>query len=136
MYYITVLFCGILFGIGLTVSSMINPNKILNFLDITGDWDPSLAFVMLGAISVTWLGFRFVLKRPSPVLSKKFFLPTKTTIDRRLIIGSAIFGMGWGMAGYCPGPAICAMGLGSMDAVYFVFGMIISMIIAPLFSKK
>lgn len=130
---IAVLLCGILFGCGLTISNMINANKILNFLDITGNWDPSLALVMLSAVVITWIGYQFVKQLHHPKLANRFFLPDKTSLDARLIFGSALFGIGWGLAGYCPGPAITALGLGIMDAVYFVLGMIASLFIYQLF---
>lgn len=113
---------------------MVDANKLLNFLDITGNWDPSLAFVMLSAVVVTWIGYQFVRQLPHPKLAEKFFLPGTKTLDARLILGSALFGIGWGLAGYCPGPAITALGLGIMDAVYFVFGMIASLFIYQLFA--
>lgn len=125
MYSIAALLCGLIFGCGLTISNMIDANKILNFLDFTENWDPSLAFVMLGAVMVAAMGYRFVLQQPRPKLSEKFFLPEKKSIDGRLLLGSTIFGIGWGLAGYCPGPAITALGLGIMDALYFVIGMTI-----------
>lgn len=127
MYHFIALLCGIIFGVGLTISEMINPNKVLNFLDITGTWDPSLLFVMVGAVLVTLIGYRLVRRLPHPQCDVTFHLPKKTSfLDARLIIGAAIFGIGWGLAGYCPGPAITALGLGIMDAVYVVIGMIIS----------
>ena len=131
---IAALLCGFLFGCGLTISNMVDANKILNFLDLTGNWDPSLAFVMLGAVFVAWIGYRFVLRKSHPVLAEKFSLPEKKEIDPKLLIGSAIFGIGWGLAGYCPGPAITALGLGIMDAVHFVIGMIISVIIYQIYA--
>lgn len=134
MYYLVALFCGILFGCGLTISNMINPVKIQNFLDITGNWDPSLALVMFSALIVTWIGYKLVLKKTSPAFSEKFFLPAKTSIDKSLIFGSALFGIGWGLGGYCPGPGITALGLGIMDAVYFVIGMFVSVFIYPIVS--
>lgn len=129
IYNIVSLLCGILFGCGLTISQMINPNKILNFLDFTGNWDPSLAFVMLSAVGVTWLGYQFIKSLNHPKLAEKFFLPEKKSIDARLVLGSAIFGIGWGLAGYCPGPGVTALGLGIMDAVYFMLGMVSSIFI-------
>lgn len=134
IYNFIALLCGVLFGCGLTISNMINANKILDFLDITGNWDPSLAFVMLGAVVVTWIGYQFVGQMHHPKLAEKFFLPDKKTLDMRLILGSVLFGIGWGLAGYCPGPAITALGLGIMDAVYFVLGMVASLFIYQLLS--
>lgn len=133
MNYIVSLICGLLFGCGLTISNMINPTKIQNFLDVTGNWDPSLAFVMFSALVVTWIGYKLVLRKQRPELTEKFFLPTKKSIDKPLILGSILFGIGWGLAGYCPGPAFTALGLGIMDAVYFVIGMILSLFIYPIF---
>lgn len=129
LYYLIILMCGILFGCGLTISNMVNANKILNFLDITGNWDPSLLFVMLGAVLVTWIGYRYILKSKQPLLTEKFYFSQKKFIDINLIVGSAIFGIGWGLSGYCPGPAITALGLGIMDAFYFAAGMIISLLL-------
>jgi uncharacterized protein len=94
---------GLLFGIGLTLSKMTNLDKVINFLDLAGNWDPSLIFVMLGALSVTLLSFRQILKFQRPLFDKEFYLPSKTAIDKPLLIGAAIFGMGWGISGYCPG---------------------------------
>lgn len=133
MNYIVSFLCGLIFGCGLTISNMINPTKIQNFLDITGNWDPSLAFVMFSALVVTWIGYKVVLKKQRPELTENFFLPTKKLIDMPLILGSMLFGIGWGLAGYCPGPGIAALGLGMMDAVYFVIGMLVSLFIYPIF---
>lgn len=132
MYNVIAFLCGLLFGCGLTISNMVNAYKIQNFLDITGNWDPSLAFVMFSALIVTWTGYKFVLKKQHPELTDKFFLPTKKSIDKPLIFGAAIFGVGWGLAGYCPGPAITALGLGIIDAVYFIIGMLGSIVIYPI----
>lgn len=134
MYNIVSFICGLIFGCGLTIANMVNATKIQDFLDITGNWDPSLAFVMFSALIVTWFGYKLVLKKQRPELTENFFLPTKKSIDKSLVLGSALFGIGWGFAGYCPGPAISALGLGIMDAVYFVMGMVVSLFIYPLFS--
>jgi hypothetical protein len=122
------LLAGLLFGAGLAISQMINPAKVLAFLDITGAWDPSLAFVMLGAVVVTALGYRFVLRQPKPLLDDKFSVPARTDVDGRLVIGAAIFGVGWGLGGYCPGPAIASIGFGAMETVVFVIFMAVGMI--------
>lgn len=135
IYHIAVLFCGIIFGCGLAITKLINPNKILNFLDVTGSWDPSLAFVMLSAVIVTFIGYKIVKRLNRPIFCEKFVLPTKTTLDIPLIVGSAIFGIGWGLAGYCPGPAFAALGLGIMDACYCVIGMLIGSIIFVIVRK-
>ena len=102
---------GVLFGFGLCLSQMVNPEKVLGFLDISGNWDPSLAFVMMGALTVTLITFRFILKRQIPLFDSKFYLSNRQDIDKRLIIGAALFGIGWGMSGYCPGPVVTGMGL-------------------------
>jgi hypothetical protein len=111
---------GLLFGAGLAVSHMVEPTKVLAFLDVAGRWDPSLAFVMFSAVAVTFVAYRLVARRPTPLLDSKFFLPTRTHVDRPLVVGAAIFGVGWGLAGYCPGPAIAALGLGTWEAPVFV----------------
>ena len=126
------LLAGLLFGAGLAISQMINPAKVLAFLDLAGAWDPSLAFVMLGAVVVTALGYRFVLRQPKPLLDDKFSMPTRTDVDGRLVIGAAIFGVGWGLGGYCPGPAIASIGFGAMETVVFVIFMAIGMIAGRL----
>ena len=120
---------GFLFGLGLIVSGMINPAKVLGFLDLFGNWDPSLAFVMGGALAVTIPGYYLVLKRPAPVLSTTFDVPVKTQIDRPLLAGAACFGVGWGLVGLCPGPAIAALGSGQIEALVFVAAMVIGMTI-------
>ena len=116
---------GFLFGIGLWVSGMANPKKVLGFLDVTGDWDASLMLVMGGAVAVTVVAFRFILKRSSPLLEEKFVLPEKKDLDLPLIAGAAIFGIGWGTAGYCPGPALTALATLSTESIVFVAAMIV-----------
>ena len=111
---------GVLFGLGLGLSQMIDPARVLGFLDLTGAWDPTLMFVLGGAVGVTAITFRFVLRRPGPVLGGTFNLPPTDRIDKKLVIGSAIFGIGWGIAGYCPGPAITGLILGIWNPVLFV----------------
>ena len=103
------LISGVLFGFGLAISNMINPAKIVGFLDITGNWDPSLAFVMGGAVFVTAVTFRIILNRPTPMFANKFELPSKVNLDGKLIFGAAIFGIGWAVSGLCPGPAISSI---------------------------
>ncbi len=114
------LLCGLIFGIGLSLSQMINPEKVQNFLDISGGWDPSLAFVMLGALAISLCSFRIVLQRPAPLLADSFHISKKRHIDKPLLLGAMIFGIGWGMSGYCPGPAVAAMGLLSKEAFVMV----------------
>lgn len=122
---------GLLFGAGLTVSRMINPAKILDFLDVAGiargAWDPSLALVMGAALFVTTIGYRLTLLRNSPLLAPTFALPTRKDIDLRLIVGSALFGLGWGMVGFCPGPALAALATGAGKAFLFVAAMLLGM---------
>ena len=114
------LLSGIIFGLGLALSQMIDPNKVLNFLDVTGNWDPSLAFVMMGALAVTMFSFRFILRRSAPVLQSSFHISKQALITRPLLIGAGIFGIGWGMTGYCPGPAVASLGLLSVEGVVMV----------------
>lgn len=113
------LIAGLLFGLGLGVSQMVDRDRVLGFLDIAGDWDLTLAFVMGGAVLVTLISFRFVLKRPHPIFSERFYLPTRQDIDLTLLIGAGLFGIGWGIAGYCPGPAITATVLGIANPFIF-----------------
>jgi uncharacterized membrane protein YedE/YeeE len=121
---------GLLFGIGLVVSGMTNPAKVLNFLDIAGTWDPSLAFVMGGAVVTTAIGYRLVLARDRPLLADRFHLPTTTAIDTRLLAGSALFGLGWGLVGYCPGPAVTALTIAAPAALVFLPAMLAGMAMA------
>jgi uncharacterized membrane protein YedE/YeeE len=124
MRHFTLFLTGLVFGVGLIVSGMTQPAKVIGFLDFGAEWDPSLAFVMLGAIAVHALTFRRIIKRPRPVLAPKFALPTSRRIDARLLAGAALFGLGWGLAGYCPGPALVAFGSGSVPAFAFVAAML------------
>jgi len=106
---ITAVVIGAIFGIGLAIAGMLNPSKVVGFLDIFGDWDPSLALVMGGGVLVNAIGLRFVLKRKTPIQSAKFLLPTASRIDKPLVLGSVIFGIGWGLAGLCPGPVVASL---------------------------
>jgi uncharacterized membrane protein YedE/YeeE len=123
---------GLIFGIGLILAGMTNPAKVIGFLDITGTWDPSLAFVMGGAILVAIVAFRFAKKRTANFLGGAMRMPTSDMIDKRLVIGSLFFGAGWGMAGFCPGPALTSIGTGNPKAVIFVIAMIAGMAIFEL----
>ena len=118
---------GLIFGLGLVVSQMIDPAKVLGFLDIAGNWDPSLAFVMIGAIPVAAIGFRATRARRAPVLDIEFHGPTGTRVDTGLIIGSTLFGIGWGLVGYCPGPALTSLALGRWQSFVFVAAMLAGM---------
>lgn len=122
--------CGIIFGLGLAISGMISPAKIIGFLDITGAWDPSLAFVMGGAVMVTVVAFHFILKRPKPILADLFRIPTRRDIDKHLLAGAAIFGVGWGIAGFCPGPAISSLALLDPKIAIFVVAMLAGSLVA------
>ncbi len=123
---------GLLFGIGLIASQMVNPTKVISFLDLFGNWDPSLAFVMGGALITTLIGYRVMLRRARPVIAEKFDLPTKTDLDPRLIGGASLFGIGWGMAGYCPGPAIAALPFMYTETFIFVAAMVVGMAVYNL----
>jgi uncharacterized membrane protein YedE/YeeE len=120
---------GLVFGLGLVVSQMINPAKVQAFLDIFGNWDPSLAFVMAGAVAVSALGYWFARSRGAPVLAGEFDLPTRHDLDPRLLAGAAIFGVGWGLAGLCPGPALANLALGLWQAYVFVAAMLFGMVL-------
>jgi len=123
---------GLVFGIGISISGMANPAKVLNFFDVAGTWDPSLAFVMGGALLVTFLGYRFVLKRPTPIMAQNFQLPTRRDLDLSLIGGSAVFGVGWGIAGFCPGGALPAIGTGRSEVLIFVAALLAGIVVAKL----
>ncbi len=118
---------GLLFGVGLILSGMTDPGKVLGFLDIAGAWDPSLAFVMGGAIAVAFFAFAWARRRSTAFLGGAMQLPRTAPIDRRLLIGSLVFGLGWGLAGFCPGPAVVAAGAGVTEALVFTLSMIAGM---------
>jgi uncharacterized membrane protein YedE/YeeE len=136
MGLIASLVAGLIFGAGLIISGMADPAKVQNFLDVAGTFDPSLAFVMIGAIAVTVTGYHFVLQRPKPLASPRFHLPTKSEIDTRLVAGAAIFGIGWGLAGFCPGPALVSLGIGSEGARIFVLCMLFGMAAAAAIAAR
>lgn len=122
---------GLILGLGLVIAGMSDPAKVLNFLDLaaigTGGWDASLAFVLVGAIVVTFIGYRLVLRRDRPIFGEAFHLPTATAIDTRILAGPAIFGIGWGLAGFCPGPALTALTTGGQPAWLFLVAMFAGM---------
>jgi hypothetical protein len=118
---------GALFGVGLVLSGMTQADKVVNFLDVSDAWDPSLAFVMVGAIAVHLVLFRLVLRRKSPLFGDSFGIPTRTDIDGRLVAGSALFGVGWALGGYCPGPGLVSMTSGASNAVAFVLALTVGM---------
>jgi uncharacterized membrane protein YedE/YeeE len=127
MQLLTALMSGLLFGLGLIISGMTDPSKIIGFLDLAGDWNPSLAFVMCGAILVGLAAFRFAANRPTAILGDAMRLPTARHIDRRLVLGGLAFGAGWGLAGYCPGPALASLATGSSEPIIFVIAMLAGM---------
>lgn len=136
MRLLTAFAIGLIFGLGITVSGMINPAKVLNFFDFAGTWDPSLAFVMAGALGVTIPGYRLVFRRPAPVMEQRFQLPDTRVIDRRLILGSATFGVGWGIAGFCPGGALPALGTGDPIVFLFIAALIGGLLLARLLQSR
>ena len=123
------LFCGALFGLGLALSGMLDPTRVQGFLDITGAWDPSLAFVLGGAVTVMFLGLRLIGRLRRPAFDDRFHLPENRAIDRPLVLGSALFGIGWGIGGFCPGPAVAALSLGRLEPLLFVAFMLAGMIV-------
>ena len=126
----TVFIAGLLFGAGVTISGMVNPVKVLNFMDIAGQWDPTLLFVMGAGLFVTFIGYRLVLARPKPVFAAAFILPAFSLIDARLAGGAALFGIGWGLTGFCPGPAIASLAFGHWQSFLFIAAMAAGMIAA------
>lgn len=118
--YIGVGLAGFLFGLGLAISGMTRTSKVLDFLDVTGHWDPSLLLVLGGAVVVTAISFRFILRRSRPLLDERFHLPQRSDVDLRLVTGAALFGVGWGISGYCPGPAIAQLATPSWEAAVFI----------------
>lgn len=124
---LTAFAAGLLFGVGLLLSGMADPANVLGFFDVAGQWNPTLAFVMAGGLGVTLVGYRLCLRRPAPLCETKFQVPTAKAIDARLIGGAALFGLGWGIAGYCPGPAFVAAGAGFAEAAIFTAAMVAGM---------
>ena len=133
---IAALIAGLVFGLGLVISQMVNPAKVIAFLDIFGNWDPSLAFVMGGALIVTAIGYRLVWTRRKPVFEERFQVPGNRKIDTRLAIGVVLFGIGWGLVGLCPGPAIAALTIGGIKAAGFLAAMALGMVLFQLFDRK
>ena len=135
MYSAFAFLAGVTFGIGLIVSGMVNPAKVLGFLDLAGRWDPSLALVMVGAIAVGVPGFFIAGRRQATLLGTPLLLPTTRALDARLVTGSVLFGVGWGLAGFCPGPALVALGAGYGKAVVFVAAMIAGMAVFEIVER-
>ena len=130
------LVAGVIFGLGLAISQMISQEKVLGFLDFFGNWDPSLAFVIAGAVGVTAVLFRFVLRRRQPLFDGKFHLSRDSGVDKHLAIGSALFGIGWGLGGFCPGPALASLSLGQIEPVIFVLALIAGSLAYKWFAEK
>jgi len=127
---------GLVFGIGISISGMANPAKVINFFDFAGIWDPSLAFVMGGALVVTFFGYKVVLKSSGPFLDNVFHLPTRRDLDAKLLGGSAVFGIGWGIAGFCPGGALPALGTGRAEVFVFVGALLAGILTAKALQKR
>ena len=127
---------GVIFGAGLTISDMVNPARILNFLDVAGNLDPTLIFVMAGAVAVTTFGYNLVFRHSSPLFGDKFNLPTQRQIDLPLVGGAALFGVGWGLAGICPGPALADLAILQPKVLLFVSAMLIGMIVTSVLRDK
>ncbi len=135
MKMLMALVAGLVFGLGLIVSGMTDPSKVLGFLDLAGNWDPSLAFVMGGALLVGALAFPFAVKRPQSLLGEAMRLPTATQIDWRLVLGSLTFGLGWGLAGYCPGPALASLAQGGAKPLLFFIAMLTGMLVFEVLER-
>ncbi len=134
--HLIALLAGLIFGFGLIVSAMVNPDKVQNFLDISGTWDPSLALVMGGAIAVGFLAFTLAKRRNQTFMGTPIYLPTSRFIDKRLVLGSLTFGIGWGLAGICPGPGLVLVGSGNVQGMVFVAAMLIGMGIFELLERR
>ena len=135
MKLILIFLSGSLFGFGLTISGMLDPSKVQAFLNITQNWDPSLAFVMIGGILTTSIGYYYILKSPSPLYDLNFHIPVIYHIDIKLISGSVLFGIGWGLGGLCPGPAVAILSYGFFPAINFMIAMLIGLFIGKRFTN-
>lgn len=136
MLIFTSLLAGLVFGLGLIVSGMANPAKVLGFLDLAGAWDPSLILVMTGAIAVGFFSFLIAKQRTVTFIGAEMKLPTAHNVDRRLAVGGALFGIGWGIAGFCPGPGLVGLGMGEPEALVFVVAMLIGMVLFEVIEKR
>jgi uncharacterized membrane protein YedE/YeeE len=136
MKNVLALISGLVFGFGLILSGMANPAKVIGFLDITGSWDPSLAFVMGGAIAIGFFAFKYAETRDTTLLGEELNLPRNNTIDKRLIGGSLVFGAGWGLGGFCPGPGLVSLGMGYSGGIIFALSMVVGMLAFELIQKN
>lgn len=136
MKHTIVFLAGLLFGAGVTLSGMVNPMKILNFMDFSGTWDPTLVFVMGVGLAVTFIGYRVVLGRPAPLYANAFQIPGSSLIDAPLIGGAVLFGIGWGLSGFCPGPAVASLVFGYWQSFLFVAAMAVGLVIARLITHR
>jgi uncharacterized membrane protein YedE/YeeE len=130
------LIAGTLFGVGLSISGMANPDKVMNFLNVLGHWDASLMFVLGGAVITTFIGYRITWKRHAPMFEEKFYIPTKTMVDKTLLLGAVLFGAGWGMTGFCPGPALAGLAFGKAEPWLFVLSMLAGYAVIEKFVNK
>ncbi|MDY7575457.1 YeeE/YedE family protein [Actimicrobium sp. CCI2.3] len=136
MKLLSALLCGLVFGLGLILSGMTDPTKVIGFLDLAGNWDPSLGLVMGGAVAVGLITFRFSARRTKAFLGDAMHIPTARQLDRRLVLGGITFGVGWGLAGYCPGPALASLASGGFQAVLFVAAMLAGMALFAMIDKR
>ncbi len=136
MRLISAYIIGLVFGLGIAISGMGNPAKVVNFFDVAGTWDPSLAFVMAGALGITFIGYRLVLARPRPLQEDRFYLPASRVIDARLLGGAVIFGIGWGISGFCPGGALPVIGTFNAEVLIFIAAMLAGILTARLILKR
>lgn len=132
MRLLTTYLIGVIFGVGISISGMANPAKVINFFDVAGTWDPSLIFVMAAAFVTAFVGYKLILGRKAPIFEDGFKLPTRRDIDARLIGGSAVFGIGWGISGFCPGGALPALGTGRIEVFYFVGALLVGIAISNI----
>jgi uncharacterized protein len=126
---------GVVFALGLGISGMTRPVKVIGFLDFAGHWDPSLAFVMIGAIAVYFVAYRWIRTRSAPLLTDRFSVPQRTDVDRNLVVGAAVFGAGWGLSGFCPGPALTSLASGAVPVMVFVAAMAAGMYLQGLVAR-
>jgi len=136
MKNVLALISGLMFGFGLILSGMANPAKVIGFLDIAGSWDPSLAFVMGGAIAIGFFAFKYAETRDTTLLGEELNLPRNNTVDKRLIGGSLVFGAGWGLGGFCPGPGLVSLGMGYSGGIIFALSMVVGMLAFELIQKN